>query len=315
MINIHHFDKMLKTSWIKKLITQPNSLWYRLMTIMYENISQFLNFGDQWCNKIAQNVHNQFWLDVLKDWQTLIRIQQPQNDCELLRNCIWYNSQVSKNMIFFPDRYKKGIYLVDDITNSDGKLISIRDLNKKYNINVNILNYYTIKVKIELFTSKYRLFGSSTLERPTYPFHLDALFKSKSGCKHYYNMFNNAEAQNENPTCEIIWTNIIEKENLDITIKERWKRIYKICFYSVHDNNVIWFQYRILNNILGTKNYLKKVKINMNSACSFCKTHDETLEHLFCKCREVIQLWNNIQQWINNKSSSNKFNETTRLYN
>ena len=118
-------------------------------------------------------------------------------------------------------------------------------------------------------------------------------------------MFNNAEAQNENPTCEIICTNIIEKENLDITIKERWKRIYKICFYSVHDNNVIWFQYRILNNILGTKNYLKKVKINMNSACSFCKTHDETLEHLFCKCREVIQLWNNIQQQINNKLGIN----------
>ena len=60
MINVHHFDKALKISWIKKLITQPNSQWYRLMTIMYENISQFLKFGDQWCSKIAQNVHNQF---------------------------------------------------------------------------------------------------------------------------------------------------------------------------------------------------------------------------------------------------------------
>ena len=80
------------------------------MIVMYENFSQFLNFGDQWCSKISANVHNQFFLDVLKDWQTLIKIQQPQNDCELLRNCIWYNSQVSKN--------------------------------KKYNININILNYY-----------------------------------------------------------------------------------------------------------------------------------------------------------------------------
>ena len=71
--------------------------------------------------------------------------------------------------------------------------------------------------------SKYRFLGSSTLERPTYPFQLDVLFKSKNGCRHYYNIFNNTEAQNENPTCEIIWTNIIDKENLDITIKERWK--------------------------------------------------------------------------------------------
>ena len=100
-----------------------------------------------------------------------------------------------------------------------------------------------MKAKIELFMSKYRLLGSSTSGRPTYPFHLDVLFKSKSGCSHYCNIFNNAEAQNDNPM--IMWINIVEKENLDITIKERWKRIYKICFYSVCDNNV-------------TKNYLKR---------------------------------------------------------
>ena len=43
----------------------------------------------------------------------------------------------------------------------------------------------------------------------------------------------------------------------------------------------------------------------MNSACSFCKMHDENLEHLFCKCREVMQLWDNIQQWVNNKLGIN----------
>ena len=166
--------------------------------------------------------------------------------------------------------------------------MSIRDLNKKYNININILNYYTMKAKIELFMSKYRLLGNSALQRPTYPFHLDVLFNSRSGCRHYYNIFNNAETQNDNPTCEIIWTNI-----------------QLICFYTVRDNNVIWFQYRILNNILRTKNYLKKVKINTNSACSFCREYDENLEHLFCKCREVMQLWVNIQEWIINKLGIN----------
>ena len=101
-------------------------------------------------------VHNQFWHKVLRDWQTLNKIQRAQNDYELLRNCIWYNSQISKNTIFFPDWYKKGIYLVNAIINTDGKLISIRDLKNNFNINVNILNYYTIKAKIELFTSKYK---------------------------------------------------------------------------------------------------------------------------------------------------------------
>ena len=103
------------------------------------------------------------------------------------------------------------------------------------------------------------------------------LLKAKSGSKNYYHAFNNAEALNDNPTCELKWTNIVQNENLDIQIKERWKQIYKICFYSVCDNNVIWFQYRILNGILGTKDYLKKLKIDMNNACSFCGMYDENL--------------------------------------
>ena len=152
---------------------------------MYENIGQILNFGDQWYSKKSSIVHNQFWHNVFKDWQALNKLQQAQNDCELLRSCIWYNSRISKNTIFFPDWYKKGIYLVDDIINTDGKVISNRDLNNKFNINVNILNYYTMKTKIELFMSKHRILGDSTLERPIYPFHLDVLFKSKSGCKSY----------------------------------------------------------------------------------------------------------------------------------
>ena len=63
----------------KKLITQPNSLWYKLMTVMYENIGQILNFGDQWYSKKSSPVHNQFWHDLFKDWQSLNKLEA-QND-------------------------------------------------------------------------------------------------------------------------------------------------------------------------------------------------------------------------------------------
>ena len=55
MVNIHNFDKALKISWIKKLITKPNLQWFKLMTIMYENIGQILNFGDQGYSKKSSN--------------------------------------------------------------------------------------------------------------------------------------------------------------------------------------------------------------------------------------------------------------------
>ena len=55
-----------------------------------------------------------------------------------------------------------------------------------------------------------------------------------------------------------------------------------LCAY----NNLIWFQYRVLFKSLGTKDYLKKLKLNMNSQCLFCKQYEENLEYLFCKCGE-----------------------------
>ena len=39
----------------------------------------------------------------------------------------------------------------------------------------------------------------------------------------------------------------------------------------------------------------------MNSQYLFCKQYEENLEHLFCKCGEVIQLLENVRQWISNK--------------
>ena len=68
MINIHNFDEALKISWTKKLVTQPNSQWYKLLTAMYENIIKILIFGDQWYSKMSLIIHNQFWHKVLRDW-------------------------------------------------------------------------------------------------------------------------------------------------------------------------------------------------------------------------------------------------------
>ena len=49
---------------------------------------------------------------------------------------------------------------------------------------------------------------------------------------------------------------------------------------------------------MGTKDYIKTVKINANSECLFCGLYDESAENL---CKEVNQLWENIQHWIHNQ--------------
>lgn len=41
--------------------------------------------------------------------------------------------------------------------------------------------------------------------------------------------------------------------------------------------------------------------INQNSNCTFCKTNEESISHLFFECEQVRELWNNLEIWIYEK--------------
>ena len=51
MIDLLNFEKAIKVSWIKKIIFQTNSQWYKLLFCMYSDFHKILQFGDDWCTK------------------------------------------------------------------------------------------------------------------------------------------------------------------------------------------------------------------------------------------------------------------------
>ena len=77
-----------------------------------------------------------------------------------------------------------------------------------------------------------------------------------------------------------------------------WKQIYKIIFQTIYDNNLIWFQYRIVRRILGTQKHLCKMKISNNEAFRLCGQDCEIINHLFVDCCRVENLWKQMQSWI-----------------
>ena len=62
----------------------------------------------------------------------------------------------------------------------------------------------------------------------------------------------------DEPICKEIWS---KKINFYIN-DEIWQNIFKACIKSVIDNDLVWFQYKILFNILDTNEYLYKIKIS-----------------------------------------------------
>ena len=48
-----------------------------------------------------------------------------------------------------------------------------------------------------------------------------------------------------------------------------WENIFRKCFYTIHDNYLIWFQYKIIHRILGTCKSLYNMGIILSQHVPF----------------------------------------------
>ena len=76
------------------------------------------------------------------------------------------------------------------------------------------------------------------------------------------------------------------------------QKAHNICFHATHDNSFRWLQYKVLNNILGTKLYRCKVKLGDNPLCLLCSQVNERTMHLFAACETVHIFWQNLKELI-----------------
>ena len=119
----------------------------------------------------------------------------------------------------------------------------------------------------------------------------EILLRSQKGSKDFYNRFNNADIK-KLTLYYSYWEQALKTK---ITEKE-WKSICRNCFMTVEDNDLVWFQYRLLNRILGTNEYLVKTKQKVNANCNFCKKETESITHLFIECNFVKSFWTDLKR-------------------
>ena len=102
--------------------------------------------------------------------------------------------------------------------------------------------------------------------------------KSKKGCQHFYDIF----VSDIETIAKIKWETLA-----DDTVPNFWKVIYRICFKSIADNELKWFQYKIVNNVLATKHYLYKIKLSESDKCQLCNSQTETIIIFFRSAKKL----------------------------
>ena len=76
------------------------------------------------------------------------------------------------------------------------------------------------------------------------------------------------------------------------------ENIHKICLFSIKDNSLIWFQYKVIYRLIGVKHYLHKINLSTPPTCGLCHENEETIYHLFVSCKESSRFWDDIKVWI-----------------
>ena len=233
----------------------------------------------------------------MTSWGEYAKLNEAQTPQEILNSPIWYNEAIGKETIYVPNWYYKGIRTIGDMIKADGTIMSVQEVVQTYaTAQINFLEYHRIKVLVQKYISKLKPNTNIQLanEKPNIPFQYTILFKIKSGAKDIYRILRNKDSLN--------YSNKKWEDNLQIQISTQdWKDIFKICYYTLKDNYLIWMQYKIINRILGNRYYLHKLKILNSPNCIYCKLHQETLLHLLYECEEVRSLWVWLSKWINEK--------------
>ena len=139
MINVYNFEKCLKLSWLK-YISNETKPWIQLLKHTVGNLSRIPIVGGDW-HCCTRKELNPFWKTVFEYWSQFCVSQHVKTNEDIMSSSIWFNPNISKHNLFFPDWCQNGIYVIADIIDEEGNVCSLDKLRRRYGFHINFLNY------------------------------------------------------------------------------------------------------------------------------------------------------------------------------
>ena len=300
MVDVRVYIDALKITWLRRLLGLDRSGWvYLCQRILGINNLSLLEGGsmDLFPSQLTLFWCNRFWVDVLTAWQKFTAVHKPSTHAAVLKTTLWYNNEIKigNKSIYYNHWFSAGIVFICDLLDDNGHLLSFADLRAKYNIHTNFIEYGGV---VRLVKAAYRdlLTINSNVPFPFVPFNFQALLSDKKGSRRLYNSFTQAKTVTRKFVNK--WERQLEiRFELDV-----WSRIFIVPFTCTLDSKLRWFQFRLIHRVLGTNLFLCKIHKLETNVCTFCKSEEETLIHLFCNCKFVLSFWSSVIDLIKNKT-------------
>lgn len=295
IVDIESKIKAIKSSWISYILNGENNLLYFLenFKLKDDDILYILH-----TNKI--DLQNHFLLKKLPifyreifeafSYSKTTKEANAMSTPEFLQQHIWGNKlfMFKNKTLYFQNWFNKGFKYVKDIVDENG----LKPLEFFSNIlaqkNNLICEYFIMKNVFHKFKKQFDLGlakHTTVIHRPQFLFHGN-IYESidDKKCKFYYKIFRDHKFEKPYYIKKIL-------KDLNIEGSEWIKNIYINKVVNMFDKQIADFNYKLLNNILISREYLSKWK-NDSSACLYCKHSNETIKHLLYDCTNVKKIWN-----------------------
>lgn len=298
MINIEAFIKSLQSTWIRRLCKSIDTPWANLFKKRITTPQKIMTLGPYWLKISKSRTKNKFWQDVLDcTYDIMVKIKLDKSLCYIP---IWYNNQISTTQLFYPHWYNKGIHFIGDILGENNEILSQIEISNRYSIrNINFLEYFRLSGIVKSFIKKQNInIYQQTYIRPFFPIHIQPFLQCNKGVKNMYLLLNDTTKE----------SNYKEKWTRELDIQydnNMWRKTFRSCFNVIKDNRYIWFQFRLIHRILGTRNYRFRLNMTDSPMCVLCDSSPETLMHLFVECQKSKILWQNLKTWIESTLNRN----------
>ncbi len=290
MLNMKQMQVSLLTKWIDRLTTEGNGSWRALPTfyfnILGKNMSVFKsNTYFKSFKGISKNFPK-FYSKLLETWLDL----KPKYD-DIKRSSILWNNDLFKfkdNVIFVKQLIKVGVIYLKDVLHENGNVLSLNELNSKYEgMKLSYLEYNivfnAIKDKIipidELNVDENMYFGNILVNE----------LKSTYVRKYMIDM--------ETPDTKTLVNQIWVRQFGQIAVQESTWLTAKECTKEVRLQMLHW---KILHGLYPTRILLKKMQKVNDDLCIYCNEIEDIL-HFFFKCKSVQKLWKIVQQEVSFK--------------
>ena len=313
-LDIKDFWLSLKFSWLRRAL-HTSAFWPKILIQQVESIighnltiPDLLQLGPRYLEKVGKNIDNKFWKQVLCSVGLFMQGALFCNPEKIITAPFWDNPLILRNnkaikYSTFPSLFNKISSIADFYRPGTCTFYTREELMNVFNTDISPETLIEIHFIIKSARRKLGLQNdiSTEIVYPFQPLLINLANLTNKGCNVYYRVLrkkNNIKTTLS--TRESKWHN-----ELGCTFGiDFWNKTYNLTSNIKYENKIKYLQYQINRNSLFTNYKVNKFKRHISPFCSFCiqaqnpVTPCELVSHIFYDCDYVLNLWQEIINWL-----------------